>query len=149
MLLYDPNPLVLSFKCMHFFIFLGVLHWLTVVHWSKHERKRKQRKWHIWRVWWSLDCLPLLVPSSHNALWISLRSTFHLFDFDAFIFCCVHTFSCTPLKFHHIVSTGGPGEGVQLCNHQHLWDTGVWENGGRHVQSCSQSETCQFRTGFW
>lgn len=72
--------------------------WSTAAHWSKPERKRKQRKWLIWRVWWSWDCLLPLAPSSHNALWTSLRLTFHLFLFSVFILCCVHNLSLRTLK---------------------------------------------------
>lgn len=72
---------------LFFKIFLGVLPWLTAAHWSKLERKRKQRKWLIWRVWWSSDCLLPSAPSSHSALWTSLRLTSHLFLSTAFVLC--------------------------------------------------------------
>lgn len=59
------------------------------------------------------------------------------------MYICVYEHIC------HIVLTGGSGKGLQLCNHQHLWDTGIWKNGGWHVQSCCQSKNHLLRRIMW
>lgn len=120
----------------------GVLPWLTAALLNKHEWKQKQRKWLIWRVWSSLVCLPPLAPSSHSALWTYLRLRLHTLHSTVYIFLFVYKHW---IHVCHIVCAGCSGKGVQLCNHQHLWDTSIGENGGWHVQSCCQGEPCSLR----
>lgn len=64
-------------------------------------------------------------------------NTSHVSHSTCFILTSINVYE----NICQFVSTGGPRKGFQLCNHQHLWDPGIWKNGGRHVQSCVQGES--------
>lgn len=59
----------LVFACL--ILSAGALPWSTAALSNKPVRKRKRRKWLIWRVWWNSACLLLLALSSFNAPWTS------------------------------------------------------------------------------